>query len=126
MAPPQETLSSGKRAERVQAEAAPGGGRYQRRRARDQPKQACNRRVQSSSPCDGSSPYVKRVAHNTRCTFVKFDRQTAPVGPGHPSSLAPLPSSSPHYPVPRYPPTLPPIFFAPRSSCVPIAPHPLP
>ncbi|KAJ6522415.1 hypothetical protein B0H19DRAFT_1386688 [Mycena capillaripes] len=46
----------------------------------------------------GSSPVFepKCVARKTRCTFVKFHRQTAPVGPGHPSSLSAssLPSSS--------------------------------
>ncbi|KAJ7900551.1 hypothetical protein B0H14DRAFT_2556022 [Mycena olivaceomarginata] len=31
---------------------------------------------------------AKCVARETRCTFVNFRRQTAPVGPGHPSSLS--------------------------------------
>ncbi|KAJ7496348.1 hypothetical protein B0H11DRAFT_2276488 [Mycena galericulata] len=51
-------------------------------------KQACDQCVQSSLPCDGSNPCAKCVSRKTRCTFVKFHRQTAPVGPGHPSSLA--------------------------------------
>ncbi|KAF7311693.1 Zinc finger/binuclear cluster transcriptional regulator [Mycena indigotica] len=51
-------------------------------------KQACDQCVQSSLPCDGSNPCAKCVTRKTRCTFVKFHRQTAPVGPGHPSSLA--------------------------------------
>ncbi|KAF7334974.1 Zinc finger/binuclear cluster transcriptional regulator [Mycena venus] len=51
-------------------------------------KQACDQCVQSSLPCDGSNPCAKCVARKTRCTFVKFHRQTAPVGPGHPSSLS--------------------------------------
>ncbi|KAJ6522410.1 hypothetical protein B0H19DRAFT_682485 [Mycena capillaripes] len=61
-------------------------------------KQACDQCVQSSLPCDGSNPCAKCVARKTRCTFVKFHRQTAPVGPGHPSSLSAssLPSSSSH------------------------------
>ncbi|KAJ7458460.1 hypothetical protein FB451DRAFT_1273188 [Mycena latifolia] len=52
--------------------------------------QACDQLqcVQSSLPCDGSNPCAKCVAHKTRCTFVKFHRQAAPVGPGHPSSLS--------------------------------------
>ncbi|KAJ7026366.1 hypothetical protein C8F04DRAFT_1268146 [Mycena alexandri] len=41
----------------------------------------------------------KCVARKTRCTFVKFHRQTAPVGPGHPSSLsASHPQSSSSHP----------------------------
>ncbi|KAJ7731781.1 hypothetical protein B0H16DRAFT_200341 [Mycena metata] len=51
-------------------------------------KQACDQCVQSSLPCDGSNPCAKCIARKTRCTFVKFHRQTAPVGPGHPSSLS--------------------------------------
>ncbi|KAK7056046.1 zinc finger/binuclear cluster transcriptional regulator [Favolaschia claudopus] len=62
-------------------------------------KQACDQCVQSSLPCDGSNPCAKCVARKTRCTFVKFHRQTAPVGPGHPSSLsASLPSQTSHHP----------------------------
>ncbi|KAJ7048382.1 hypothetical protein C8F01DRAFT_112183 [Mycena amicta] len=59
-------------------------------------KQACDQCVQSSLPCDGSNPCAKCVARKTRCTFVKFHRQTAPVGPGHASSLSAstLPSST--------------------------------
>lgn len=37
---------------------------------------------------------AKCIARKVRCTFVKFHRQTAPVGPGHPASLAAHPSSS--------------------------------
>ncbi|KAF7312909.1 Zinc finger/binuclear cluster transcriptional regulator [Mycena kentingensis (nom. inval.)] len=51
-------------------------------------KQACDQCVQSSLPCDGSNPCTKCVTRKTRCTFVKFHRQTAPVGPGHASSLS--------------------------------------
>ncbi|KAJ7278371.1 hypothetical protein C8J57DRAFT_1576890 [Mycena rebaudengoi] len=51
-------------------------------------KQACDQCVQASLPCDGSNPCAKCIARKTRCTFVKFHRQTAPVGPGHPSSVA--------------------------------------
>ena len=73
-------------------------------------KQACDQCVQSSLPCDGSNPcgasYTRRlvllfeklihvhhvcwfllsakcVQRKYRCTYVKFHRQTAPVGPGH-------------------------------------------
>ncbi|KAJ7724815.1 hypothetical protein DFH07DRAFT_1003554 [Mycena maculata] len=35
----------------------------------------------------------KCISRKTRCTFVQFHRQTAPVGPGHPSSLAAQPSA---------------------------------
>ncbi|KAJ7607613.1 hypothetical protein DFH06DRAFT_214511 [Mycena polygramma] len=62
-------------------------------------KQACDQCVQSSLPCDGSNPCAKCATRKTRCTFVKFHRQTAPVGPGHPSSLsASTPSSAAHPP----------------------------
>ncbi|KAF6746917.1 hypothetical protein DFP72DRAFT_616973 [Ephemerocybe angulata] len=46
-------------------------------------KQACDQCVQSSLPCDGSNPCAKCVQRKYRCTYVKFHRQTAPVGPGH-------------------------------------------
>ncbi|KIL65788.1 hypothetical protein M378DRAFT_186372 [Amanita muscaria Koide BX008] len=46
-------------------------------------KQACDQCVQSSLPCDGSNPCAKCVQRKCRCTYVKFHRQTAPVGPGH-------------------------------------------
>ncbi|KAK0470433.1 putative zinc finger/binuclear cluster transcriptional regulator [Desarmillaria tabescens] len=52
-------------------------------------KQACDQCVQSSLPCDGCNPCSKCVQRKCRCTFVKFHRQTAPVGPGH----NPLPST---------------------------------
>ncbi|KZV63596.1 hypothetical protein PENSPDRAFT_202610 [Peniophora sp. CONT] len=48
-------------------------------------KQACDQCVQSSLPCDGANPCSKCVHRKCRCTFVKFHRQTAPLGPGHPS-----------------------------------------
>ncbi|KAJ7458431.1 hypothetical protein FB451DRAFT_1182632 [Mycena latifolia] len=57
----------------------------------------------------------KCVARKTRCTFVKFHRQTAPVGPGHPSSLSA--SSLPSHP--SLPPSLPPLSASALS-------HPLP
>ena len=46
-------------------------------------KQACDQCVQASLPCDGANPCTKCVQRKCRCTFVKFHRQTAPVGPGH-------------------------------------------
>ncbi|KAF8885466.1 hypothetical protein BD779DRAFT_674752 [Infundibulicybe gibba] len=46
-------------------------------------KQACDQCVQSSLPCDGANPCAKCIQRKCRCTFVKFHRQTAPVGPGH-------------------------------------------
>ncbi|KAG1735335.1 uncharacterized protein EDB91DRAFT_1144920 [Suillus paluster] len=46
-------------------------------------KQACDQCVQSSLPCDGSNPCSKCVQRKSRCTYVKFHRQTAPSGPGH-------------------------------------------
>ncbi|KAI0058786.1 hypothetical protein BV25DRAFT_1901997 [Artomyces pyxidatus] len=48
-------------------------------------KQACDQCVQSSLPCDGANPCAKCVHRKTRCTYVKFHRQTAPMGPGHPT-----------------------------------------
>ncbi|KAI0321194.1 hypothetical protein OF83DRAFT_369854 [Amylostereum chailletii] len=48
-------------------------------------KQACDQCVQSSLPCDGANPCSKCVHRKCRCTFVKFHRQTAPFGPGHPA-----------------------------------------
>ncbi|KAF7320612.1 Zinc finger/binuclear cluster transcriptional regulator [Mycena chlorophos] len=58
-------------------------------------KQACDQCVEGSLPCDGSNPCGKCMSRKTRCTFVKFHRQTAPVGPGHGTSLsASLPSMS--------------------------------
>ncbi|KAI0951472.1 hypothetical protein AcW1_008507 [Taiwanofungus camphoratus] len=47
-------------------------------------KQACDQCVQSSLPCDGANPCSKCVQRKCRCTYVKFHRQTAPQGPGHP------------------------------------------
>lgn len=68
-------------------------------------KQACDQCVQSSLPCDGCNPcctsspplhsrpfispnlthlLAKCVSRKCRCTYVKFHRQTAPAGPGHP------------------------------------------
>lgn len=82
-------------------------------------KQACDQCVQSSLPCDGANPcgeflsfliasfFVhlqpkgKCIQRKIRCTFVKFHRQTAPIGPGHGQTRVPtsvvnsnLPSSS--------------------------------
>ncbi len=70
-------------------------------------KQACDQCVQSTLPCDGANPccqsrnfspayslsrmpfYPAKCLHRkTRCTYVKFHRQTAPVGPGHPARSA--------------------------------------
>ncbi|KAI9442819.1 hypothetical protein F5148DRAFT_798770 [Russula earlei] len=48
-------------------------------------KQACDQCVQSTLPCDGANPCSKCVHRKTRCTYVKFHRQTAPLGPGHPA-----------------------------------------
>ncbi|KAH9846457.1 hypothetical protein C2E23DRAFT_864003 [Lenzites betulinus] len=48
-------------------------------------KQACDQCVTSSLPCDGANPCSKCVQRKCRCTYVKFHRQTAPAGPGHPA-----------------------------------------
>ncbi|KAF8628600.1 hypothetical protein AX15_003811 [Amanita polypyramis BW_CC] len=56
-------------------------------------KQACDQCVQSSLPCDGSNPCAKCIQRKYRCTYVKFHRQTAPVGPGH--NPRPLAAASP-------------------------------
>ncbi|OSX59143.1 hypothetical protein POSPLADRAFT_1071323 [Postia placenta MAD-698-R-SB12] len=53
-------------------------------------KQACDQCVQSSLPCDGANPCAKCLQRKCRCTYVKFHRQTAPQGPGHP-----LPNQAP-------------------------------
>ncbi|KAH9937888.1 uncharacterized protein BXZ73DRAFT_44744, partial [Epithele typhae] len=47
-------------------------------------KQACDQCVTSSLPCDGANPCAKCVHRKCRCTYIKFHRQTAPAGPGHP------------------------------------------
>ena len=77
-------------------------------------KQACDQCVQSTLPCDGANPCcqsyffpiiislmpfspAKCLHRKTRCTYVKFHRQTAPVGPGHPSR-SPHDSSNPAHP----------------------------
>ncbi|KIY63662.1 hypothetical protein CYLTODRAFT_493736 [Cylindrobasidium torrendii FP15055 ss-10] len=58
-------------------------------------KQACDQCVQNSLPCDGCNPCAKCIARKIRCTFIKFHRQTAPVGPGHnPSRNGAVPSSA--------------------------------
>ncbi|OCH86065.1 hypothetical protein OBBRIDRAFT_814777 [Obba rivulosa] len=58
-------------------------------------KQACDQCVQSSLPCDGANPCSKCVHRKCRCTYVKFHRQTAPQGPGHPLPPSPThPTSS--------------------------------
>ncbi|KAJ8690150.1 hypothetical protein PTI98_011608 [Pleurotus ostreatus] len=46
-------------------------------------KQSCDQCVQSNSPCNGSYPCSQCTQNTIRCTFVKFHRQTAPIGPGH-------------------------------------------
>ncbi|KAF9231345.1 hypothetical protein BU15DRAFT_24558, partial [Melanogaster broomeanus] len=62
-------------------------------------KQACDQCVQSTLPCDGCNPccaslacqnrlslsglVAKCLSRKSRCTYVKFHRQTAPSGPGH-------------------------------------------
>ncbi|KAG7091688.1 hypothetical protein E1B28_010710 [Marasmius oreades] len=59
-------------------------------------KQACDQCVQSSLPCDGCNPCSKCVQRKCRCTYVKFHRQTAPIGPGHnPRSMASATTSTP-------------------------------
>ncbi|KAJ3794481.1 hypothetical protein GGU11DRAFT_811209 [Lentinula aff. detonsa] len=58
-------------------------------------KQACDQCVQSSLPCDGCNPCAKCVQRKIRCTFVKFHRQTAPIGPGHNQNRSSNSSSSP-------------------------------
>ncbi|KAJ3866772.1 hypothetical protein EV359DRAFT_62065 [Lentinula novae-zelandiae] len=71
-------------------------------------KQACDQCVQSSLPCDGCNPCSKCVQRKIRCTFVKFHRQTAPIGPGHNQSRSGNLSASPsHHPSPpqQQPPT---------------------
>jgi uncharacterized C2H2 Zn-finger protein len=57
-------------------------------------KQACDQCVQSSLPCDGCNPCSKCVSRKCRCTYVKFHRQTAPVGPGHNTRPNAPPASS--------------------------------
>ncbi|KAL4062189.1 hypothetical protein J3A83DRAFT_4039373, partial [Scleroderma citrinum] len=62
-------------------------------------KQACDQCVQSSLPCDGSNPCSKCLSRKCRCTYIKFHRQTAPIGPGHQppratSSTSPIMGSS--------------------------------
>lgn len=59
-------------------------------------KQACDQCVQLSLPCDGSNPCSKCISRKCRCTYVKFHRQTAPIGPGHqpPRTVASSASSS--------------------------------
>ncbi|EIN03500.1 hypothetical protein PUNSTDRAFT_123274 [Punctularia strigosozonata HHB-11173 SS5] len=46
-------------------------------------KQACDQCVQGTLPCDGANPCSKCIQRKTRCTYIKFHRQTAPAGPGH-------------------------------------------
>ncbi|KAL7279492.1 hypothetical protein ACG7TL_007335 [Trametes sanguinea] len=78
-------------------------------------KQACDQCVTSSLPCDGANPCckchllfsfivrspdahpplkAKCVQRKCRCTYVKFHRQTAPAGPGHPVPPA-IPPTAP-------------------------------
>ena len=84
-------------------------------------KQACDQCVQSSLPCDGCNPCCKYcwwsvsirlsvalilptlpakcVQRKSRCTYIKFHRQTAPTGPGHnlrPTSSHPRLAAQPH------------------------------
>ncbi|KAJ7581893.1 hypothetical protein C8J56DRAFT_958454 [Mycena floridula] len=69
------------------AGAAPPSGANARRKGSatraTTSKQACDQCVQGSLPCDGGVPCAKCTQRKVRCTFVKFHRQTAPVGPGH-------------------------------------------
>ncbi|KAH8118150.1 hypothetical protein DFH11DRAFT_1809203, partial [Phellopilus nigrolimitatus] len=46
-------------------------------------KQACDQCVIATLPCDGANPCSKCVQRKGPCTYVKFQRQTAPSGPGH-------------------------------------------
>ena len=76
-------------------------------------KQVCDQCVQSNSSCDGCNPcgqpssllfsiYItllkiqlaKCLQRRYRCTFVKFHRQTAPLGPGHTTRTAGAADSS--------------------------------
>jgi hypothetical protein len=68
-------------------------------------KQLCDQCVQASLSCDGRNPcgnyslyshqhctyvFLERcVQKRCRCTFVKFHRQTAPIGPGHDARPSP-------------------------------------
>ncbi|KAF8815856.1 hypothetical protein BYT27DRAFT_7190878 [Phlegmacium glaucopus] len=61
-------------------------------------KQVCDQCVQANTSCDGCNPCAKCIQRKFRCTFVKFHRQTAPVGPGHNIRLES--SSSPPSPDP--------------------------
>ncbi|KXN82112.1 Zinc finger and BTB domain-containing protein 8B [Leucoagaricus sp. SymC.cos] len=88
-------------------------------------KQACDQCVQSSLPCDGSNPCAKCVQRKCRCTYVKFHRQTAPIGPGHnprpnlpPNGLSGPPSaiSSSRIPISYSPDEF---FLAPAPTSVP-------
>ena len=82
-------------------------------------KQACDQCVITNLPCDGSNPCcepcstldsstslmihlttAKCISRKCRCTFVKFHRQTAPIGPGHPAP--PLPSDKQVNPNPTF------------------------
>ncbi|KAI5122516.1 hypothetical protein M0805_005244 [Coniferiporia weirii] len=49
-------------------------------------KQACDQCVIATLPCDGANPCSKCVQRKSPCTYVKFQRQTAPSGPGHKNS----------------------------------------
>ncbi|KAJ7887216.1 hypothetical protein B0H14DRAFT_1273809 [Mycena olivaceomarginata] len=94
-------LSSGSGSSAAALNSLGGGGRRKGTTAATRAttsKQACDQCVQSSLPCDGSNPCAKCVTRKTRCTFVKFHRQTAPVGPGHPSSLSASTLPSGHLP----------------------------
>ncbi|KAG6888456.1 hypothetical protein C0995_008131 [Termitomyces sp. Mi166 len=57
-------------------------------------KQTCDQCVKSSLSCDGAKPCARCTQRKTRCTFVEFNRQTAPAGPGHPHDASSLSSSS--------------------------------
>ncbi|KDQ24157.1 hypothetical protein PLEOSDRAFT_1090687 [Pleurotus ostreatus PC15] len=85
-------------------------------------KQSCDQCVQSNSPCNGSYPCSQCTQSTIRCTFVKFHRQTAPIGPGHNptdphlSSSTLAASSAPSDPLdPAALPT-PPMFRDPTSA----------
>ena len=83
-------------------------------------KQVCDQCVQANSSCDGCNPCgqflfhfflflilililfsAKCIQRRYRCTFVKFHRQTAPLGPGHTTRTAGAESSFSNPPSPN-------------------------
>ncbi|KAK2467231.1 hypothetical protein APHAL10511_000780 [Amanita phalloides] len=92
-------------------------------------KQACDQCVQSSLPCDGSNPCAKCVQRKCRCTYVKFHRQTAPVGPGHnprPANLGAVAGSSPGLPggLPAHPSSSRMLMYPPHTDEFLVGSHP--